>query len=92
LPGLFDQTGKMGAPCQGHGGYEDIAGGARVAVTNPEGDVIAQGQLATGQIEPGQCVFTFRVRDVPDGQSRYGVEVAHRGIVTYSRDEAGWRS
>jgi hypothetical protein len=89
LPGLFDQTGKLGAPCRGHSGYEDIAGGARVAVTNPAGDVIARSELATGQIEPGQCVFSFRVRNVPDGQGTYGIEVAHRGIVKYSRDDAG---
>jgi hypothetical protein len=78
----------------GLGGYADIAAGTQVAVTDGSGAILGLGTLATGAPGDGSaCRFAFTPIDVPD-RDFYGVEVAHRGVVRYSRADLaakGWR-
>lgn len=98
-PGDFiwdDGTGAAltGPSCAGDGGFDDIAVGASVTVTDGSGTVVALGKVDTsnptdfdsdttsagGQRARG-CNFTFTVTGVPPGKGFYGVEVSHRGAV-----------
>lgn len=87
--GIFSDTGTDGEACTLPDGYSDIPG-AQVVVTDASSRVIALGNLpATGRmssIPPRHCVFNFSL-DVPEGHDFYGVEVAHRGRVQYTRDK-----
>jgi hypothetical protein len=79
-----------GKTCQGVDGYDDIHGGASVVIHDSAGKVVATGalddgvgtELATADIAV-TCRFDFTVRDVPR-QKFYGVEVSHRGTVTFN--------
>lgn len=82
--------------CSGTGGFSDITEGAAVTVKDASGKVVAVGRLGVGT--PGgveeigsikaaaQCAFVFQVPNVP-GSDFYGVEVSHRGQITYSRQQ-----
>lgn len=75
-------------------GYSDIGFGTVVTVSDATGRKIAVGRLdfgINGQADgrgPGTCVFAFTIPDVPAGSKFYDVEVAHRGAVTFTQDEA----
>jgi hypothetical protein len=82
--GIYTQS------CTGQGGYEDIRPGAQVAVTGPDGTVLAIGHLEAGNTIGGDgstvggtCQFAFDVSGVPAGHGLYGIEVSHRGMVMY---------
>lgn len=95
---LVRALGEEGETCAGNGGYSDIAPDAQVKVSDDAGKVIALGQLDQGITRKSsdwgyggtnQCVFTFSVREVPAGSgSIYGVEVTHRGVTQFTRDQA----
>lgn len=67
--------------------------GAQVRITDADGTVIALGSLDAGiarqpfegVIGTSRCEFTFAVSDVPDDG---GIEVTHRGVVQFTRDQA----
>lgn len=100
LKGAF--TGKVGATkCSGSGGYSDITAGAQVVVYDPGGTTIATGALETGKPAAlsdmggllskqvaGECQFAFSVSGIPE-QTFYGVQVSHRGRMTYSAEQVG---
>ncbi len=75
-------------------GYDDIATGTAVTVTNEKGTTIGTTTLGKGTIRLDpyiRCEFVFAV-SVP-GAKFYGVEVAHRGVVQKSFEELesdGW--
>lgn len=71
--------------CAGRDGYDDIAAGAQVVITDAAGAVVGVGKLDGGQVSNLHCVFDFVIPGVPDGKPFYGVEVTHRGRVQYSR-------
>jgi hypothetical protein len=80
--------------CIGEGGYDDIAPGAQVTVTAPDGTVLAVGHLGAGGTVGGDgsriggsCVFPFEVAGVPAGRGLYGIEVSHRGVVVYQESD-----
>jgi hypothetical protein len=95
--------------CQfGAGGYGDIKPGAQVTVTDGSSHVLALGTLGAGEVltsvpvsiygkstaapTPSGCRFPLVVNGIPDVPF-YGVEVAHRGVQRYSRqdlDSAKW--
>lgn len=78
-------SGKV--PCKGAGGYDDIAAGAQVTVTDETGKVVGVGNLAGGRYgDSGACLFTFEVDGVQPGRPFYGVEVSHRGVVRFQGD------
>lgn len=74
----------------GTGGYSDIREGAEVVITDASGKKLAVDSLLTGREyqESGLCVFDFSVKGVPSGKGPYSVEVASRGDVTFTEDEA----
>jgi hypothetical protein len=88
-----DAAYQYGDVCSGTGGYDDVDAGASVVVTNEQGTVIGTGSLGLGSASPGgDCVFNFTVAGLPEGRF-YGVEVSHRGKVTFSREQLeqdGW--
>ncbi|WP_166390346.1 hypothetical protein [Nocardioides ochotonae] len=80
---------RAGDVCYGSDGFDDIAGGAQVVVRDAAGESVALGELDEGTPAGAvQCVFTFAVRDVPAGDSVYSAEVAGRGEVSFTPDEA----
>ncbi|WP_121393343.1 hypothetical protein [Actinokineospora cianjurensis] len=73
--------------CAGNGGYTDIATGTTVTIY--DGDrVLAAGVLGKGHLGDGECEFAFTVRGVPIGVRTLGVEVSHRGKITFSEQDA----
>lgn len=79
-----------GKTCQGGKGFDDIRGGTSVVVHDAGGRTIATGQLddgvgsnfATSEMAM-TCRFSFTVTGVPK-QRFYGIEVSHRGTVTFT--------
>lgn len=78
--------------CWGTGGYSDLTIGAAVAVTDPAGIIVALGPITTGhvgdfadnEVTALTCNLAFTISNIPSGKGFYGVEVTHRGAVTYS--------
>ena len=85
-----------GAACSGTGGYADIKSGAQVSITDAGGKVVALGILTPGLAVDKYpsvtgcelCRFAFAVADIPGGDSIYGVQVSHRGVVQFKRADA----
>lgn len=85
---LKDPDGYMSSTnCRGKGGYDDIAEGASVTITDAAGATVAIGRLGLGDRQNTGCVFGFSVTDVPTGRHFYGIEVSHRGVVKFSEAE-----
>lgn len=82
----------------GSAGYSDIRTGAQVTVTDSTGKVVGIGSLESGRtpLVPNiwkynnypPCLFPFEVWNVPDNGNIYGVQIAHRGTVQFTKDEA----
>ena len=93
---VWDKIGQVGQPgpwCAGEGGYDDIAVGAPVKVTDADGSIVGRGELDVSLLAgfseagtPTSCELKFTVSGVPAGKGFYSVEVSHRGAVTF--DEA----
>ncbi|SER54366.1 hypothetical protein [Actinokineospora terrae] len=73
--------------CAGNGGYTDIATGTPVTIYDGD-EVLAAGVLGKGHEGDGECEFAFTVRGVPIGVRTMGVEVSHRGKITFSEQDA----
>jgi hypothetical protein len=84
--GLLDTDG--GSDCSGGGGgYDDIAPGMPVTVSDEKGTIIASTSLPDEGEEFGVgCIWTMRVA-VPDDAAQYAIEGGRRGTVTYSHQE-----
>ena len=71
-----------GAACAAPAAVPDIAGGAPVKVTDPDGREIALGTLGAGIVArtstAGSCDFPFRIAGVPGGVASYDIAVADR--------------
>ena len=83
--------------CWGQPGYDDLAEGASVVVTDETGSVVATGTLTAGQYDEmeyhddiqwstGYCTWAFETT-IPGDRPFYAVEVNHRGKVTFSRED-----
>lgn len=67
-------------------GFTDIHGGTQIIVTDGAGKTLAIGRLGSGTaMKKSLCLYDFSITDVPGGEGFYGIEVAHRGRVQYSR-------
>ncbi|MEU9516599.1 hypothetical protein [Micromonospora sp. NPDC048169] len=81
--------------CAGRDSHDDLQAGAQVVVTDPAGVNLGIGRLDAGQpqIDPDdptratECLFSFKVPDVPSGKGIYGVEVANRGKVQFKESD-----
>jgi hypothetical protein len=85
LPGT-DQR-QAGAACAAPVSLPDIAGGAAVKVTDPDGHEIALGTLGAGIVarssRGASCDFPFEIRAVPGGVDSYAIAVAGRAPQTF---------
>lgn len=81
-------------PCVGTGEYSDIRQGVQTKISDATGKVIALGSLGVGLTKdtysqiPGTdiCQYTIAITGVPDGgDGLYGIEVAHRGTVNFTK-------
>ncbi len=83
----------IGGECQGERGYDDLAPGADVVVSDETGLIIASGRLEDGVVLiSGDCRLPFFVADVPRANF-YTIEISSRDGVTYSHAEmegANW--
>lgn len=71
-----------GDVCSGQSGYDDIAGGAEVNITDAGSATVALGQLQDGHYSTAQgCVFHWTVTDVPTGKKFYGVTIGRRPAI-----------
>lgn len=77
--------------CRGMGGYDDIAEGSQVTVTDEHGTVVGLGELNEGVLDGSgptrQCRFAFTVNNIPAGHAIYGVSVSHRGTIQVRADD-----
>lgn len=76
--------------CWGDGGYDDLAMGASVTITDASGTVIGVGQVDSAHNDGGMtgtCGLSFKVDGVPTGKGFYGVEVSHRGAIKESEQD-----
>ncbi len=81
----FDCSSGLG------GGYQDLAEGANITVTDGTGAVIAVGTLGSGVMDGAGCHLGYRIQ-VPETEF-YRITVSHRGTLSYSRDQlhsSGW--
>ena len=86
-------TRADGQGCEGTSGYNDIDEGTQVTVTDGDGKTLGVGKLGIGKSENGSCIFDFSVPNVPEA-GFYKIEVAHRGELSYSKQELAskdWR-
>ncbi|WP_374974655.1 hypothetical protein ACEYYH_12170 [Microbacterium trichothecenolyticum] len=78
--------------CESAPGYDDVRKGGQVAVLDPEGTIVAIGELGEGKPGTGNdCTFPFVVPDVPLGEKFYSIDVGNefRGIHTIPEDKLG---
>lgn len=87
--------GAQGKPCEGKGGYSDIAAGMQVTLKDGDTvlDVASFGEGTTGPVVgtgkyavPQTCVFAFTLH-VPRGHQFYTVSVGRRGDRTYTYNQ-----
>lgn len=83
-----DVSSTTDGGCTGTGGYSDISEGTTLTVYDAEENVLAVGRLGQSTSSGSGCLFYFTVDDVPKEQKFYRVEVAHRGKVTFSAEQA----
>lgn len=70
-------------PCHAITGFDDIADGTEVVVSDDSGHTLAIGHLGPGAFDSnGSCSFPFTLA-VPAGKKFYGVTVSHRGTVKF---------
>lgn len=89
-----DDYAIEGTRCAGRGGFDDIAPGAQVRITDRDGTLIGLGAITEGVVTDSDngklrdaCLMFWRVDDVPRFQQFYGVEVSHRGIIQATEAE-----
>lgn len=90
VPGM-SETGSDDEVCAAREGFDDIAVGGQVTVSDASGKTIAIGTVGRGGFVKASvsCRFLFSVLDVPLGEKFYGVHVGKgpRGIVQFTRAE-----
>lgn len=96
--GTFEVAGDV---LQSSQNYPDISDGTQVVVVDPSGKVIGTGQLSydakatavfnkalgsAASLVGGETFYDFTVT-VPSGESRYGIEVSHRGTIWFTPEQ-----
>ena len=88
---------SMGEQCITSDGYDDIAEGGQVVVSDDGGKTVGVGQLSAGvltapagadSINDATCVFQFRL-DVDSDSTFFGVQIGNdnRGVLQYKRSD-----
>lgn len=75
--------------CTASSGYDDIATGGQVVVSDDGGKTIGLGTLTAGTLTTiddlnWSCVFSFSVPKIPAGGSFYKVAIGHRDGVQFT--------
>jgi hypothetical protein len=80
--------------CAGNGGYDDLRDGATVVVYNSTGAIVGTTTLYGSSYDLESlssrkitCTFKWELKNVPNDDAGYSVEVTSRGKVFYSGDE-----
>ena len=80
--------------CAGNGGYDDLRDGAAVVVYNSTGAVVGTTTLYGSSYDLESlssrkitCTFKWELKNVPNDDGGYSVEVTSRGKVFFSSDE-----
>jgi len=89
----FDGTLSTGT-CAGNGGFSDLRDGATVRIYNSTGTIVGTTSLygSSYDIESVSsrriiCTFKWELKDVPNDDSGYSVEVTNRGKVFFTSDQ-----
>lgn len=78
-----------GYRCQGDGGYDDLYAGTQVVVRDASSTQVAIGELGLGAVqEDGTCEFALMVFSVPPSSDIYTIEVANRGEISFTQEDA----
>jgi hypothetical protein len=86
-PNTDSSSSGVTGPCHAIGGYDDIAEGTEVVISDDGGKTLAIGHLDSGSFDAnGSCAFSFTMT-VPAGKKFYGVTVSHRGTVKFPEAE-----
>lgn len=88
MSGATAASAPSGYDCVGTKGYDDLSPGAAVKISDEAGKLLAKGTLDSSTGGSSYCVFSFTVSGVPRGSKFYEVEVAHRGGISYTEEEA----
>lgn len=71
-----------GTTCSGKNGYDDLAAGATINITDSGSATVALGQLQAGKWDSTHgCVMTWSVSGVPTGKKFYGIAIGHRAAI-----------
>jgi hypothetical protein len=71
-----------GVSCGGTDGYDDLAAGGAVNITDAGAATVAIGHLDAGKYDSAHgCVLPWTVSSVPTGKGFYGVAVGHRAAI-----------
>ena len=82
-------SARLGFACEGSGGFSNIGPASPVLVKDETGTVIAVGEMTGSRsISSKLCELSFTADDVPAGRNYYLVEIARRGELTYTEEEA----
>jgi len=84
--GWFPSIGGSGNVCYGRGGYSDIDSGTTWTITNPDGDILAEGDLGEGKGRGSTCKFSYTFT-VLEGEKKYNVAVGRRGAVKFTESD-----
>ena len=87
ISGSADST-VSGFECVGDHGFDDIAPGTTISVSDGAGAVLGVGPLTRSVREGNFCTFFFAVPDVRRGASDYAVRITHRGSVSFDETDA----
>jgi hypothetical protein len=90
--GFLTAEGTFAVACSGVGGSSGLRRGAPVVVRNAAGTVVATGALQDGFADDDapqrRCIFSFTVRNIPDGGGPFTVRVADRPAGGFDRRHA----
>ena len=80
---MTDASNTNTSPCDLSGtGYDDIAAGTEVEITDDAGKTLTLTSLESGTAGVSDCTFPFTA-SVPAGKKYYKISVSHRGFVTF---------
>jgi len=92
-PPLFSE--ELFAPCTSREGYEDIAAGSQVVISDQDGRTVGIGSLDAGVLQPGKvlpelyrCEYSFTVIAEPGGDF-YAIAIGgpQRGSVEFTAEQ-----
>ncbi|MBF4613731.1 hypothetical protein [Curtobacterium sp. VKM Ac-1376] len=93
---LQNGSPAVGNPCVPQAGYDDIAAGAQVVISDTDGETLAVGELRDGYLQDGPggsaffqsvCEYPFIVSRIPQGEKFYAVHIGNtnRGERNYTQ-------